>query len=75
MKGESESGGRGNRSPEFMFGGNDMAKRIIPPCAKCPYKLGQVTTPAKPCPACKLNGYEAYEQMKNLAKTKSKRSE
>lgn len=52
-----------------------MAKRIIPPCAKCPYKLGKVTTPANPCPACKMNGYEAYDQMKDMAKVKSKKGE
>lgn len=52
-----------------------MAKRIIPPCAKCPYKLGKVATPANPCPACKLNGCEAYDQMKDMAKAKSKKGE
>ena len=44
-----------------------MTKRIIPPCRKCPYKLGKVTAPKNPCPSCKLNGYSAYEQMIKLA--------
>ncbi len=52
-----------------------MSKRIIPPCAKCPYKLGQVTTPVNPCTACKLNGYDAYEQMKKIAIKVGKKAE
>ncbi len=32
------------------------------PCPKCPYTLGQVKTLANPCPQCKLNGYNMYEQ-------------
>ncbi len=31
------------------------------PCAKCPYKLGVVTTPFNPCTECRLNGYKTYE--------------
>jgi hypothetical protein len=38
--------------------------RIRPPCAKCPYKLGQVYTLTNPCPNCKSNGYRAFEQFK-----------
>lgn len=71
MRDESETGGRCGRSPEFYWR-YVMSKRIIPPCAKCPYKLGQVKTPANPCTACKLNGYSAYEQMKNMTKIKKK---
>ena len=36
-------------------------KHIIPPCPKCPYKLGQVKTLINPCPQCKRNGYGAYD--------------
>lgn len=32
------------------------------PCPKCPYKLERVHTLMDPCPQCKLNGYQAYEQ-------------
>ena len=42
--------------------------RLIPPCKKCPYKLGQVHTMVNPCPQCKTNGYEAYERFKGYAK-------
>ena len=41
---------------------------LIPPCKKCPYKLGQVKTPANPCPQCKMDGYAAYERFKKYAK-------
>lgn len=50
-------------------------KKIIPPCAKCPYKLGQIASFSNPCPACKMNGYTAYEQMKKLASQEGKRKE
>lgn len=36
-------------------------KHIIPPCRKCPYKLGYVKTLVNPCPQCKLNGYSSYD--------------
>lgn len=39
-----------------------LINRIKPPCAKCPYKLGLVTTPVNPCPQCELNNYSSYEQ-------------
>lgn len=42
--------------------------KLTPPCEKCPYKLGQVHTVANPCPQCKLNGYNMYEQFKEQAK-------
>ena len=32
------------------------------PCRKCPYKLGIVKTLVNPCPHCKLNGYQMFEQ-------------
>ena len=42
--------------------GKIMAKHTIPPCPKCPYKLGQVKTTINPCPQCKLNDYNAYDR-------------
>lgn len=36
-------------------------KKLKAPCAKCPYKLGQVRTPVNPCPVCKMNGYQSYK--------------
>lgn len=41
--------------------------QIIPPCSKCPYTLGQVHTLTNPCPQCKLNGYNMYEQFNEQA--------
>ena len=35
------------------------------PCAKCPYKLGQIHTVANPCPQCRENGYQMYERFQN----------
>lgn len=32
-----------------------------PPCAKCPYTLGQVRTLVNPCPGCERDGYSMYE--------------
>ncbi|MCM1561270.1 MAG: hypothetical protein NC123_17270 [Butyrivibrio sp.] len=54
-----------------MNGGEEIEmKRLLykikPPCAKCPYKLGAVTTPINPCPQCKHNGYDEYEQFLKL---------
>ena len=34
---------------------------IIPPCDKCPYKLGLVKAIVCPCPSCKSNGYQTFE--------------
>lgn len=48
--------------------------QIIPPCSKCPYTLGQVHTVANPCPQCELNGYNMYEQFRELAKGQVKKS-
>ena len=42
----------------------DLPHRIIPPCAKCPYKLGLVHTVVNPCPQCKVNGYQMYERFR-----------
>lgn len=36
-------------------------KHIIPPCRKCPYKLGYVKTPFNPCPRCNPDGYRTYD--------------
>lgn len=38
-----------------------LFKQLKAPCAKCPYKLGQVKTLVDPCPQCKANGYRMYE--------------
>lgn len=35
-------------------------KKLIPPCSKCPYKLGQIKTLVNPCPQCKRNGYSSF---------------
>lgn len=49
----------------------DLADKIKPPCAKCPYKLGLVQTLTNPCPRCKLNGYQAYKHFTNKAHSAS----
>lgn len=36
-------------------------KHIIPPCPKCPYKLGTIKTVVNPCPKCKRDGYSTYD--------------
>lgn len=36
-------------------------KQLKVPCAKCPYKLGQIKTLVVPCPVCKINGYQSYK--------------
>ncbi len=41
--------------------------KVKPPCPKCPYKLGIIKTPVNPCPQCKLNGYQAFEQFRRQA--------
>lgn len=43
-----------------------LIKRKNAPCEKCPYKLGLVTTPVNPCPQCKLDNYDSYEQFLKL---------
>lgn len=48
--------------------------KLTPPCKKCPYKLGQVHTLTNPCPQCKLNGHNMYEQFKEQAKGTFKNS-
>ena len=46
-------------------------RHIIPPCAKCPYKLGNVKTLVDPCPQCKHDGYSAYDRfLSELSRTK-----
>ena len=45
----------------------DLLNKIIPPCPKCPYKLGQVETLKNPCPECKLNDYMTYEAFITMA--------
>ena len=39
-----------------------LIHHMNPPCAKCPYKLGLVQTLINPCPQCKENNYQTYEQ-------------
>lgn len=34
----------------------------IPPCARCPYKLGLVRTLVNPCPQCREDGYAMYDR-------------
>jgi hypothetical protein len=37
-----------------------LIHKIIPPCYKCPYKLGLVKFVSDPCYHCKMNGYSTY---------------
>ncbi len=39
----------------------ELIRRVNPPCDKCPYKLGIVSTLINPCPQCKRNGYRSFE--------------
>ncbi len=41
---------------------NDLLYQIMPPCDKCPYKLGMVQTLINPCPQCRENGYQTFER-------------
>ena len=43
---------------------NQLIHKRKAPCDKCPYKLGQIQTVVNPCPQCKLNDYQGYEQFK-----------
>ena len=49
-------------------------KKLIPPCAKCPYKLGQIKTLVNPCPQCKKNGYGSFEIFSEKKKTRYSKS-
>lgn len=40
-----------------------------PPCAKCPYTLGQVHMLTSPCPLCKLDGYKTYERLQKMTRS------
>lgn len=42
----------------------DQIRKIVPPCKKCPYKLGIVKTTVNPCPQCQLNNYGAFDEFK-----------
>ena len=44
---------------------NQLLHQIMPPCAKCPYKLGLVHAIVNPCPQCKENGYKMFTQFRN----------
>ena len=52
---------------------NPLLHHIIPPCAKCPYKLGLVHTLVNPCPQCKEDGYQMYERFRQEASSDNKR--
>lgn len=41
--------------------------QIKPPCARCPYKLGLVHTVVNPCPQCRENGYQMFENFQKRA--------
>jgi len=41
-----------------------LMNSIVPPCDKCPYKLGLIKTFVSPCPGCKDNGYQTFENFK-----------
>lgn len=41
-----------------------IINNIKPPCAKCPYKLGQIHTLINPCVQCKANSYQEYQTFK-----------
>lgn len=45
------------------------------PCSKCPYKLGEIRTVTNPCPQCKLNGYQMFEQFKKKLPERSGKAE
>ncbi len=47
---------------EFLLKIKKMIDKIKPPCPKCPYKLGLVHTSVNPCPQCKENNYQLFEQ-------------
>ena len=36
-------------------------RRVCPPCARCPYRLGLVVFVQNPCPSCMTNGYHIYD--------------
>ena len=40
-----------------------LINKIIPPCHKCPYKLGHVKFVIDPCPRCKVDNYSMYYQL------------
>ena len=42
---------------------------LIPPCKKCPYKLGQVQTPTSPWFQCKINEYRTFEEYRKQMRT------
>ena len=48
-----------------------IKSRKKPPCPKCPYKLGIVKTLINPCPQCKLNGFQSFEQFQKYNITPS----
>lgn len=44
----------------------ELKNRIIPPCKKCPYRQGRISTVKNPCPECKINNYSSYEMFLNM---------
>jgi hypothetical protein len=45
-------------------------RRVIPPCPKCPFQLGQLLAILSPCSACRLNGYQTYEILSGILRRK-----
>ncbi len=41
---------------------NLLRQFVMPPCSKCPYKLGLIHTVRNPCPQCKHNNYHTYKR-------------
>lgn len=53
----------------------NIINKIKPPCSKCPYKLGQVKTFVNPCPECRQNNYNMFQQFQDMLPAKNKRME
>jgi len=41
----------------------NMKRSLIPPCPKCPWKLGRVCVDPNPCPMCRLDNYSTYDTL------------
>jgi hypothetical protein len=41
----------------------EKLKKLIPPCPKCPYKLGQIKFIQNPCRECRMNDYQTYRAL------------
>lgn len=49
-----------------------VIKHVIPPCRKCPYKLGYVKTLVNPCPQCKQNWYSTFDYFFGIEQEENK---